>query len=556
MIKSSTNIHSLTHFIVLVLIAISLPLSKFAMSVAEFMLLGLWLWAGFSFHISYRFFKLGGVFKGIIHFIAYLGSLAYQNLTEKLTAFVNNKPALILASIYLIHIMGLFYTTDMDYALKDLRVKLPLLLFPIVFSTMEKTAYKRFRILMLFYVAATLAGTLISVSLMLKGNFVDIREISPFISPIRFGLNICFSLFTLAYFIIFDKSFKIWYKIIFTVVLIWFIVFLILLESLTGLWIVLIVSILYLVILLFKTQSFSVKLSFIILAIGIPMSVFFYVWQVVINAKTPPEIVFSELDTQTELGNPYTHDTVVQGIEDGRYIGLYVCKNEMIQAWNERSSYDYEDKTEGGVEIKATLIRYLTSKDLRKDAKGVNALTNRDISMIEKGVANYNYVKNPGLRTRILKIMTGYYVYKKTGDPSGSSVMQRVEYSKASLKLISKNFWTGVGTGDIEYKLINQYTQMGSELKAKFRFHAHNEFLAIFITFGVFGFLWFLFALIYPAVKQKGFSDYFFVTFFLVIIFSMFSDDTIETQAGATLFAFFYSFLLFGKSRENAKTIN
>jgi len=452
--------------------------------------------------------------------------------------------------------MGLFYTTDMDYALKDLRVKLPLLLFPIVFSTMEKTGYKRFRILMLFYVAATLAGTLISVSLMLKGNFVDIREISPFISPIRFGLNICFSLFTLVYFIIFDKSFKIWYKIIFTVVLIWFIVFLILLESLTGLWIVLIVSILYLVILLFKTQSFSVKLSFIILAIGIPTSVFFYVRQVVINAKTPPEIVFSELDTQTELGNPYTHDTVVQGIEDGRYIGLFVCKNEMIQAWNERSSYDYEDKTEGGVEIKATLIRYLTSKDLRKDAKGVKALTNRDISMIEKGVANYNYVKNPGLRTRILKIMTGYYVYKKTGDPSGSSVMQRVEYSKASLKLISKNFWTGVGTGDIEYKLINQYTQMGSELKAKFRFHAHNQFLAIFITFGVFGFLWFLFALIYPAVKQKGFSDYFFVTFFLVIIFSMFSDDTIETQAGATLFAFFYSFLLFGKNRENAKTIN
>jgi O-antigen ligase len=150
----------------------------------------------------------------------------------------------------------------------------------------------------------------------------------------------------------------------------------------------------------------------------------------------------------------------------------------------------------------------------------------------------------------------GYYVYKKTGDPSGSSVMQRIEYSKASFKLISKNFWMGVGTGDIEYKLINQYTQMGSELKAKFRFHAHNQFLAIFITFGVFGFLWFLFALIYPAVKEKGFSDYFFITFFLIIIFSMFSDDTIETQAGATLFAFFYSFLLFGKKRENAKTID
>ena len=68
----------------------------------------------------------------------------------------------------------------------------------------------------------------------------------------------------------------------------------------------------------------------------------------------------------------------------------------------------------------------------------------------------------------------------------------------------------------------------------------------------LYGFLFFIFALIYPAVKMKGLRDYFFVTFFVIIILSMFSDDTIETQAGATLFAFFYTFLLFGKKRQNA----
>jgi hypothetical protein len=36
----------------------------------------------------------------------------------------------------------------------------------------------------------------------------------------------------------------------------------------------------------------------------------------------------------------------------------------------------------------------------------------------------------------------------------------------------------------------------------------------------------------------------------------MFSDDTMETQAGATLFAFFYSFLLLGKEQENRNPIN
>ncbi len=70
--------------------------------------------------------------------------------------------------------------------------------------------------------------------------------------------------------------------------------------------------------------------------------------------------------------------------------------------------------------IKGTLIRYLTSIDLRKDAQGVAALSDWDIHMIEQGVANFNYLKNPGLRVRILKILMGYDVYKKTGDPTVS----------------------------------------------------------------------------------------------------------------------------------------
>ena len=172
--------------------------------------------------------------------------------------------------------------------------------------------------------------------------------------------------------------------------------------------------------------------------------------------------------------------------------------------------------------------------------------------MIENGVANVNYVKNPGLRARMLKILMGYEVYLKTGDPSGSSVMQRIEYSKGSINLIEENFWFGVGTGDIENALIGQYKEMKSELKTEYMFHAHNQYFAIFITFGIFGFLWFLFTLIYPPIKTGRFSDYFFVTFFLIILLSMLSDDTLETQAGATLFGFFYTFFLFGKNKENA----
>ncbi len=542
----------MSYLVVIVLIAASLPLSKFAMSVTEFLLLALWFWADFSFRIAFRFFKLGGFFKGFYHLIGYLIRLMSVNFVDKMGLFFKNKAAVVLASIYLLHVIGMLHTVDLDYALKDLRIKLPLLLFPVVFSTMNKIKYPQFRIIILYYSAAILVGSLISFGLLLKGEYVDIRDISPFISSIRFGLNVSFAFFSLIYFIGADSYFKIWHKILFALVAVWFIVFLFLLESVTSLGIILVVTIGYAFYLTIRNRTLTFKLVSFAIAVSLPVIVLFYVSNVVQKATHAPVVHFENLDTHTAQGNAYVHDTINRHIEDGRYIGLYMSQGEMMRAWNKRSEVDYNGLTEGGQQIKETLIRYLTSKDLRKDGAGVEALSDWDVRMIEKGAANYNYLKYPGMRIRILKILMGYQVYKKTGDPSGSSVMQRIEYTKAALAIAADNFWIGVGTGDLEGALINQYVKMKSELKQQYRFHAHNQFLAILITFGIFGLLWFLFALLYPPFKTKAFGDYFFVVFFFIIMASMVSDDTLETQAGATLFAFFYSFLIFGKERENA----
>jgi len=522
------------------------------MSMGEFLLVAMWLWSGFSFKISARFFKLGGYIKGIYHLLGYLVQLAYNNFIDKFALFFRNKPAVVLTSIFLLHILGLVYTSDMEYAMKDIRIKLPLLMFPIIISTMESFRYKRFKILMLFYVAAVLAGSLISFSIILKGQFTDIRDISPYVGSIRFGLNVSLAFFTLVYFVLYDKGFKYWQKLLFSLIGIWFVIFLVLMESVTSLSIILTIVLGFLVYQSLTTKYFALKIAIILVVIALPTALFFYIRSEVIDAVTPPSIDNATLDSETIQGNIYFHDTIIRGVEDGRYVGLYLCEKELQEAWNERSEMAYYSKTNGGHELKESLIRYLTSKDLRKDAAGIAALSDWDIQMIKNGVANYNYVKNPGLRARMLKIIMGYEVYLKTGDPSGSSVMQRIEYSKGSINLIKENFWFGVGTGDIENALIEQYKEMKSELKTEYMFHAHNQYFAIFITFGVFGLLWFLFALVYPPLATGRFSDYFFVTFFVIMLLSMLSDDTLETQAGATLFAFFYSFFLFGKKKENA----
>ncbi len=546
------NIHSDAYLAAIILIAMSIPLSKFAMSVGEFLLLGLWLLSGFRFSIAKRFYKSKGLLAGTYYFFGYLFKLIYHNIPEKFQEFFRNRAAVVLASVWVLHLSGLFNTSDFHYAFKDLRVKLPLLLFPVIFATIPKVNYSSFKKLAYFYVAAVFAGTVIGFVIYLKGSYYDIREISPFISSIRFGLNITFAFFITVWFFLQDKSIKRKFKILFLFLTLWFLYILIIMESITSITAILLIALGFFVRFIFISRNIYLKIVFLFLLIAVPATMVIYVTQTVKHATTAPPLRSKTLDKYTAKGNPYIFDTVPPMIEDGKYVGAYLCYKEMKEEWNKRSKYDFDGKGASGQEIKPTLIRYLTSKNLRKDAEGVKSLSEKDIRLIENGVANYNYVAHPGLHTRILKIIKGYETYKSTGDPSGSSIMQRLEYLKATFHLIKKNFWFGVGTGDLEDAFYREFDRMHSKLKKGFRFHAHNQYLAIFVAMGVFGFLYFIFALIYPVVVAKGYKDYFFMVFYFIMIISMFSDDTLETQAGATLFGFFISFLLLGKERGNA----
>ena len=232
--NSSTNIHALSYQVTLALLAASLPLSKFTMSVFEFVLIGLWLWSGFSFKVSYRFYKLGGFFSGTIELISYIFNLAYHNLIEKFKLFFRNKPAVIFSLVYMIHLFGLLYTSDFDYAFKDLRIKLPLLLLPVVISTMPGVNYRIIRNILVVYTLAVFVSTVVSTYVLVAGNYVDIREISPFISPIRLGLNVSFAFFIMIYFVFHDKKFNLWRSLFLGLGALWFLIFLFLLESITS----------------------------------------------------------------------------------------------------------------------------------------------------------------------------------------------------------------------------------------------------------------------------------------------------------------------------------
>lgn len=296
----------------------------------------------------------------------------------------------------------------------------------------------------------------------------------------------------------------------------------------------------------FKINNSFIKISTIIIIAALPIISLHYIYKTIHNYRTPEKVIVEQLDTHTKLGNPYVFDTIRYGIEDGRYIGLYLAKQETIDAWNNRSDKTIESVYDKKYRI---LIRYLTSKNLRKDAEGVSQLTEDDIRNIENGVANYNYINNPGIKTRIMKIIISYDNYVSSKNANGSSVFQRVEYIKASLNIIKDNPLIGVGTGDIANAFQQYYEDTNSKLEKENRLRSHNQYLAITVAFGIIGLLWYLFSLLYPLHEKKN-RNYLYIIFLAIMLMSMLTEDTLETQIGVTLFAFFNSFLVFANDRK------
>ena len=543
----------------LLMVAVGLTLSPFLMGMSQFWLVLVWIVDAFT-----PLYKGGG---GIKH---------------KLSLFIHNKAAVLLVAFYLMHVVGLLWTSDFQYALKDLRVKLPILVMPFVMSSMEPLDRKRFDLVMLVYVLSVFVATQFSFISYLRHDYEDIREISHFISHIRFCLNIVFSMAIVGYYM-YKKSvstrstthknqvpelvegpsqknnvegpsqtvpafgikvaidrFLQWF------LLFWFAYVVFILEVLSGYVIlaaVVIVSAIYAFLQWKKGRGWRIAMGVLAVAvIAAIVSVVMFAIKPMIEVEP---VDFSTLDRKTAQGNYYWHDTICFPVEDGKYVGLYFNRFELREAWSQRSDLPLEDTTFDGESLEATLARYLTSKDLRKDAEGVMALTDEDVHNIEQGVPNYNNWKHPGLRARLSSTLFEYNVYRRFNNPNGGSLSQRIEFTRASFHIIGQHPWFGVGTGDVPQAFAQTYDEIHSPLKEEFRFRAHNQYLAIAVAFGLVGLAFFLFVLFYPWFSSKRYHTYLYVIFLCIILLSMFPEDTLETQAGATLFAFFESLLLF-----------
>lgn len=490
----------------------------------------------------------------LAQFILVASWLISANYKSRINLFLNNKLALIFSGVFLIHLLGLLYTEDLSYALQDIRIKLPLLIFPFIISTSQPLSKKHLTILMYFFILSIFIATLISTGILLgyiEHSINDIRDISVFISHIRFSLLICMAIFGLLHFILFRQESKPVLKIIYGVLIIWFVVFLVILESITGLAILFVLSLLLLLYVALKQKNIYLK-SLIVLSILSFIALLYFGISNSINGFYKRPINHSEvLDKSTPRGNAYEHILSKHEVENGYPVWQYVCWSELAESWNKRSSIDFEGKDEKKQEIKYTIIRFLTSKGLRKDADGINKLSAKEVQAIERGIANVTHQDLTNFKVRINKIIWEYNNYINGGNPSGHSVMQRLEFWKAALAIIKKNLLLGVGTGDIKMAFDQQYKEMNSPLTDEWRLRSHNQYLSFMVAFGIIGGIYFLISLLYPFVFFKH-INYFYMVFWIIAVLSMLTEDTLETQAGVTFFAFFNSLFLFNNNRNQS----
>lgn len=542
------------YFIALFLLVGSLPLSKFTMSLFQFGTLFFWLWHGVDNSFIKPFFE-NGKFNAqqVGPFIYSATKEIIVALYKKFLEFFKNKAAMVLASVLLMHVLGLLYTTDFHYALKDLRTKLPIFILPLFIATGPRLSTKQFYIILGGFVAAVIGGTFYQTALYLQASIADTRAIWAHISHIRFSLNSVFAFFILIFFIFSSNIKTTAYRYLLLIPAIWIAGFLFYYNYTTGM--IMLPTIASIVILFYVFKIKSKAFKYLVLSI-LSVSLIFlalYFYTLVQDILNPQKVYFSQLENKTNRGNYYYHDTVNFKTVDGKWEGLYICDKELREEWAKRSNLNLDSLDVKKQVRRHTLIRYLASKGVRKDKDGMDKLTNEDIARIEKGINSTNYASRKKIRAQLEDFLTGLQNYHYRNNPNEGSLIQRFEYWRTSLQIIHNHPVVGVGTGDIPEAFRLKYIEMNSQLSPHNRHRSHNQYLSIGVGFGIIGLIWFLFALLYPGIKTKGFNNYFYSIYWIILMVSMLTEDTIESQEGATFFALFTSLMLFSRAEIGEK---
>lgn len=478
----------------------------------------------------------------VAQFMMAWGWLFSDDLKGRVTKLLKNRLAWVLMSLYVLHVVFLINTNDFEWAFKDLRIKLPLLLIPLYLASGPPVSLKEVKATLWVFIVSVFVASIVSTYLVMFKGLSEPKEISVFISHIRFSLEVCLAIGFLVMLAI--KSSRTYQTIGAFALALWFLIFLFILRAFTGFLVFAIVLWIGSLYAAFVSRRFFASIAWVLVFTALSLTYGFSIQYLKVNFLDTKPVDPLTLAMPTPDGNTYTHDTLNNQTIRGHRMWQFLCEDEMRYEWNRRSQIPYDGLCPEGQPLRDVLIRYLTSKGWHKDGQSVRNLSEQEVEEIGHGKAFYSEGLFSHIAERISETNWSYQIYLQNNDATGNSMIQRFELWKTGLALFKSHPIFGVGTGDVKEEFAQTLVDKGSSLAGS-PLRAHNQWLTFGIAFGIVGLLWAFFVFLYPLFAASGFKSPMYFIFFLIIIFSMMAEDTLETQAGVTLVAFFNALLLF-----------
>jgi hypothetical protein len=501
---------------------LALPWSEFLLSLSQIILLGAWLWEG----------------------------IARRTLGSRFRKALTTPGSAVFLSFYGLFLLGLLWTSDLKWGLDLCRILLPVFVFTLVLSTTPRLRSVELRRLLLLGAWAATASTFACLALrhevIAQGNY---RELSPFISHIRLSLMLCMAI---AVFIHHWPK-RAWSRAMHVAAIAWNLYFLYLLSTLIAP-VVLAALALFLAVRAARNRAAAVRAAITTAVLLAALGGAWFVQDSIRQYFRTDPSDLAHLDRSSAGGEVYYHDLRNPQRENGHYVWINVADKELERTWDRRSKLPFTGKDGLGQPLRSTLIRYLASMGLRKDSTGVEALRPEDVRRIEQGMTSVVEGRQGALRARIDQVIYEFEVYRRSGDPNGHSVTMRLEFLRVGARIARAHWAAGVGTGDTQVAFNRAFVLADSPLDARWRLRAHDQYLTLLISFGVFGLGWSLFSWWWPAWRNKAFAQPLFVAWGIIFVLSCFTEDTLETQMGATFFALYYALFVFAAPLPSAST--
>ncbi len=507
------------HVAALALCLIFLPWSTAFLSMAQMLLVANWI--------------AGGVF---------LRTMATRWRSAFATA-----PSIVFLSFFGLHVLGLLWTEDLGWGLDLVRILLPVLSFGAVLAGSSRLTAGNFQLLLLLgawsAVASSVFGAVFS-----QADAADYRGLSLFISHIRLALMLCLAV---AVFVWRGSRGPWWERLARVGGVAWVVYVLARLGSVQGFALLALLG----VFLLWRVAGRLAPLPRLALRIAVvvvPLVLIVPLVGTLRSALRLPPADLPQTAPRSVGGETYVHDLSNSQQQNGHYVWTHIAWAELHRTWPLRSDRDLGGVDDRGHEMWATLLRYMASRGLAKDSVGVMALSDADVQAIERGMVDHRAGSRNMLAQRVDELVFELQNYRDKGTAGGHSLAMRLEYWRTGWHIARRHWLTGVGTGDTQRAFDAAYAAGGTTLPPAWRHRAHQQYLTLWISFGVFGLIFSLWTWVWPAWRTDAWRHPVFLAWAVILVVANLSDDTIETQAGATFFALYYALFVFAAPRITA----